>query len=94
MHTEDEAKKFYCPAYEIAAHIIGIVGEAVSKEFDVEPGNCLAGKCMMWRWAQKPNPDWKSDNGMMSTFQRDTRSDPPMYIPDKTRGYCGLAGRP
>jgi hypothetical protein len=56
--------------------------------------SCVASKCMAWRWAQIPNPDWKPDHGMMSTFGRDTRNDAPMYIDDKKRGYCGLGGRP
>lgn len=56
---------------------------------------CVASKCAMWRWAQKPNPDWKTDhNGMGIWPGRDTRNDPPMYIDDTTRGCCGLAGRP
>lgn len=55
---------------------------------------CVASKCMAWRWAQKPNPDWKSDHGGMMAWPRsDMRNDAPMYIDDTTRGYCGLAGR-
>lgn len=55
-------------------------------------GRCIAKGCMMWRWAQKPNPEWKPPN-MMTTYGIDTRNDPPMYIDDTTRGYCGLGGR-
>lgn len=57
---------------------------------------CLASACMAWRGAQKPNPDWKPNHsGGMGVYPpRDTRNDPPMYIADTTRGYCGLAGRP
>jgi hypothetical protein len=53
---------------------------------------CDASDCMMWRWAQKPNQDWKP-NSSMTWPARDTRSDPPMYVDDTTRGHCGLAGR-
>ncbi len=56
-------------------------------------GSCIASGCMAWRWAQKPNPDW-SPNMSQQWPQKDTRNDPPMYIADTTRGYCGLAGRP
>jgi len=49
---------------------------------------------MMWRWAQKPNPDWKGYGSAMQYPPRDERNDPPMYIDDTARGYCGLGGRP
>ncbi len=56
--------------------------------------DCKTIHCMMWRWAQKPNPDWKPGSSSISWPQRDMRDDPPMYIVDTSGGYCGLAGRP
>ncbi|MER9912855.1 hypothetical protein NKJ71_19705 [Mesorhizobium sp. M0050] len=55
---------------------------------------CVASKCMMWRWAQKPNPDWRPSGAMGTWPMQDHRNDPPMYLEDTTRGYCGLGGRP
>lgn len=56
---------------------------------------CTGNRCMGWRFEQKPNPDWKPQQVFFSAGGAgDTRSDPQPYIPDETRGYCGLAGRP
>ena len=40
--------------------------------------NCQGSKCMAWRWADE---DYDENNY-------------PIDFPPKTRGYCGLAGRP
>lgn len=56
---------------------------------------CAASKCMAWRWAQKPNPDWKPGHGVVMSYPPpDMRFDEPSHIDDTTRGYCGLGGRP
>lgn len=79
IRTEEEAKTRWCPL-------------ARQNEFSRQGDQCMASHCMAWRWARKLNPDWKPDH-TMSYPPRDTRNDPPMYIVDTTRGYCGLAGR-
>lgn len=90
MHTPEEALKLWCP----------MVRNGLNNRFRDQDGNerlinhCVSKSCMMWRWAQKPNPEWRPGHTAMQFPQRDTRSDPPMYLPDETRGYCGLAGRP
>lgn len=94
-YTEDEARTKWCPEARVAG---GQAGNRYSMDIDAAHhhafAKCIGSSCMMWRWAQKPNPDWKPDHGMMTTFGRDTRNDAPMYIDDTTRGYCGLGGRP
>lgn len=76
--TEDEAKKHICPM-------------SFGSHSGAQP--CIGAKCMAWRQAKKPNPDWKNDRGY-SYPAPDTRFDPPMFIPDPDHGYCGLAGNP
>ncbi len=95
-YTEEEAETKWCPQARVAG---GQAGNRYSMDIDATKAHafakCIGSNCMMWRWAQKPNPDWKpGDFGMMSYPQRDHRNDAPMYIDDTTRGYCGLAGRP
>jgi hypothetical protein len=78
--TEEQAKLKWCPM--------------------VRPGSpqraddfgCVGSNCMMWRWAEKPNPEWKPDTNQMWP-PRDPRFEPPMMICHETEGYCGLAGR-
>lgn len=87
--TEDEAKTKWCPFTR--------VGEQASGAAENRPDgsyNCIASGCMAWRWAQKPNPDWKEQNGMMVSYPpRDTRYDEPMYVEDRTHGHCGAFGK-
>ena len=40
--------------------------------------NCQGSRCMAWRWSDE---DYDENNY-------------PIDFPPKTRGYCGLAGRP
>ena len=61
-----------------------------NREYQSDWPKCIASECMMWRWADVPNPEWKP-NVAMQSFGRDTRDDPPMYIDSTTHGRCGLA---
>jgi len=54
---------------------------------------CVASRCMAWRWAQKANPEWKPRHSLQWPPLHPDEG-PPMYLEDRTRGYCGLAGRP
>lgn len=76
MYTPEEAKTKGCPATQVPGH---------------PHSTCIASACMAWRWAQKPNPDWKPSP---FTFPHDPRAAAPTYIEDREHGYCGLAGRP
>lgn len=85
--TEPAAAELWCP---LLPRYLKPGGMDVANDC-----RCIASRCTAWRWAQKPNPDWVIPSGVqMSSSQRDTRYDPPLFIEDKTRGYCGLAGRP
>jgi hypothetical protein len=55
---------------------------------------CRASECMAWRWAQKRNPAWKGRGWSASATPTHPEDEPPMYVEDRKRGYCGLAGRP
>lgn len=93
-YTENEAETKWCPAARVGS---GGSGNRYSFDIDATKASafakCIGSNCMMWRWANKPNPAWQPPN-MMTTYGADTRNDPPAYIDDTTRGYCGLAGRP
>jgi hypothetical protein len=98
MFTEDQAKKRQCCGPPIVASMSLIapsVAEngAALEDLVAKQSLCSGAQCMAWRWAQKPNPDWKPDHGMMYP-PPDRRLDPQPYIEDRERGYCGLAGRP
>lgn len=81
MLTEKQAKTKWCPL-------------AAANSTNPRKPLCIASNCAAWRWAQKPNPAWKDTRSMMATYPpSDTRFDEPMYIEDKTRGHCGIAGQ-
>lgn len=101
MHTEAEAKKKWCPEARIIA--VNNSGDHVQVAGNgrAEKGGgihrttmCIASDCMHWRWAQKPNPDWKPGGAIGIYPAPDRRFDTPPYIEDRTKGYCGLSGRP
>jgi len=96
-HTEEEAKKLWCPQARVVRYGNDICGNRHSIELDSSDpsgfAKCIGSNCMMWRWAQKPNPDWSPSMSQMQWPQKDTRNDTPMYIDDTTLGYCGLGGR-
>lgn len=76
-YTEDEARERWCPFF---------VEAAINRPEGMPQVCCIASQCMVWRWAQKRNPDWKA------ILHPDDEQ--PLYIEDGTRGYCGLAGKP
>lgn len=96
-YTEAEAKSKWCPFARTANGLEDAV--AVNRVFaKSEPDKdcyCLGSGCMAWRWGSKRNPNWKPGNmytmGGLPTHPED---EPPTYITDTERGYCGLAGRP
>lgn len=93
MMTEDEAKTRQCCGPQLIAMMnaaIATRGEGMIASASVF---CVGSACMAWRWARKPNEEWKPDHSMMWP-PRDNRLGPQPYIEDRERGYCGLAGRP
>lgn len=88
--TESEAKQKWCPEVRLDGD-----NRFVSKTGEILWGGryCIGSDCMMWRWAQKRNPNWKPDHGMMTTgWQQHPDDQEPLYIADEGRGYCGKAG--
>ena len=95
MHTEDEAKKLWCPhvralnaSVRDRTFITDAPGTAASNRYMLDGGkigihdscHCIASKCMAWRWADGPEDD----------VDGDTRADGRIA---KAQGYCGLAGK-
>ena len=75
--TEEEAKTKWCP---------------FAKE-DYKDAECIGSKCMAWRWALEPDPNFKPTHPMMDTHPRNPATDPSPWRASTTNGYCGLAGR-
>ena|SRR3990167_11273489 len=99
MLTEDEAKTKWCPWVRFVTPSAedNAPRNRLSAEYPerIEDWNrCIGSACMMWRWTEKPNPDWKPDSPMPWYPQEHPDDKPALYIEDKTRGYCGLAGKP
>jgi hypothetical protein len=107
--TEDEAKGKWCPFYRVATSGGDMDtyemdnrppdyeenGEGWSPTGQVRAeARCLGPACMAWRWGQKPNPDWKPQTGMSMPNYINPMTEAPMSIEDRSRGFCGLAGRP
>lgn len=94
-YTEYEAETKWCPAARVGN---GVGCNRYSMDIDAAKASafakCIGSNCMMWRWAQKPNPAWTPRSALGQWPVPDTRNDEPMYIDDTTRGYCGLGGRP
>ena len=79
MHTEDEAKKMWCPHVRIGDDqgASASINRAWSRGCP-DAANCIASKCMAWRWALSPEDaesEWNDDH-------------------QQPTGYCGLAGKP
>lgn len=110
MLTEEEASKKWCPFARMVGALDSDCGSDFPRNEGVLSGwnrrsdhlggtpapRCVASQCAAWRWGQKPNPDWKqpSFGFQMGMPWPDPRTEPPLYVADETRGYCGLAGRP
>ena len=101
--TEEQARRKECRAAPPVQFNGAMRRNEQTGEMEPMPGferpmflPCVASNCMMWRWVRKPNPHWTPAEHAVSAFYppRDARNDPPPYIEDTTRGYCGLAGRP
>lgn len=98
--TEAEAKECWCPFSRVnplrERSSFNRYHEETAGKVGPDSANCIASRCMAWRWRRKPNPDWQPEPFpiMSPSPPRDPRTDPPMYIADETRGYCGLATRP
>lgn len=92
--TEDEAKTKWCPHSRRTFDITkpGIAG-SMFPDGSWRP-TCIASACMMWRWGQERNPDWKPKHHMFSTTPVHPDDDSQPYVKSETDGYCGLAGRP
>lgn len=80
MHTEDEAKKLWCPQK-------GVDGSPWSEGFQC----CIASKCMAWRWAKIINPDHQPPRDMWPDRREPHEKE--LYIDGREKGYCGLAGK-
>lgn len=83
MHTEDEAKKLWCPEHR------GIIGsESANNNFHSDTC-CIASQCMHWRWDMKwvsSSTDGTANGNVVVVLER-LKGEP-------KRGYCGLSGRP
>lgn len=88
MHTEDEARKLWCPKF-----LGGILWVSTESEPERNPAysRCIASECCMWRWIYA---DYHV--GRITTFDVDTGetriSGGEKEAP--THDYCGLAGKP
>jgi len=90
MHTEDEARKLWCPM----ARASGVAAdEGINRDF-IEPGaipfTCIASECAAWRWVP---PDTWVDPGEMPPPDgyklTDTSNLGKHYVGPMKRGYCG-----
>lgn len=79
--TEPEAREKWCPMVRFT----NTTGRAPS-----DGDFCIASRCMMWRWGQIPNPEYRSN----MAYQVYPPPQTPMFLTDTERGFCGLAGRP
>jgi len=95
MHTEEDARKLWCPFARVSCSNQPVEGNHApnrwaSGEIPRE-ANCIASECAAWRWARKPNPDYREGNIWPEQRPVHERE---MYIKDTERGFCGLAGQP
>lgn len=101
MHTEDEAKKLWCPMVREATM------EGNNRDGPEHYAVCLASGCAFWRWLPltTAEPGWKEamktliDEGMNNAQAAKEIQKPETKrrfgLPEKPyRGFCGLAGRP
>ena len=92
MHTEEQARKLWCPMVRYLATFRGADGKLEAavgynrgaQDSGMSSARCVASECAMWRWAK--DADWISRAD--KEFQRSGKRIEP------ERGYCGLAGKP
>lgn len=56
--------------------------------------NCIASRCMFWRWKKIPNPAWKDETAFVFRPANNPYASEPMTVDSTTFGHCGLAGVP
>ena len=88
MHTEEEAKKLWCP-FSRVTNKFGDGGgnrwDHTIPDADCPNGStCVAVACMAWRWANDENGEPAYQTRQVHDYATDN-------IP---LGYCGLAGKP
>jgi hypothetical protein len=96
--TEDEAKTKWCP-HAVASHT-----DPRQRVEDRFLHQCIGSACMAWREdAQMPAPQWVHPGVLATAWLgwqvTPTPPDHRGYVlierpQGKTRGFCGLAGRP
>lgn len=95
MHTEDEAKKLWCPMVRHAVEDLpGTNRAGTSNPTKVTDWNgCIASGCAMWRWAE-PEKRKCPKCGGIGPLNCTTCFGTGRTTRDDRRGYCGLAGNP
>ena len=96
MHTEDEAKKMWCPQAQVSAAADGgQSGDWWNRDASHSPGYgqqscCIASKCMAWRWLRET-----PIRGLTATAESKTGIMIKSSDPESPKlGHCGLAGKP
>jgi hypothetical protein len=103
--TEAEMVKTWCPHARVAIALSPVGRDNVISGFVVmnryeETGDvprasmCLGSVCSQWRWAREKNPEYKPLSYMTPIKAVHPADEEQPWRPSKTRGYCGLAGRP
>lgn len=86
--TETDAKTRWCPMVRYADHYHGSTfnrGGLPNNVWDISPDsaaylcNCIASRCMMWRWL--------ADDTLRGRFDKPTAEEAARRL-----GFCGLAG--
>ncbi len=86
MHTEEEAKKLWCPmARQAYGDSSGIAGVNLMQGASIFVP-CRASACGMWRWSVTP------EQAKKLSIQARTDGIRPHNSIEK--GHCGLAGKP
>ncbi len=95
MHTEDEAKKKWCPHVQVSVST-GIDGteaddnrNSTTHDFDRQPV-CIGSACMAWCWAKVINPEHQPHDGMWPDKRAPNEKE--LYIDGRDKGFCGLSG--
>lgn len=53
MHTEEQAKKLWCPEVRKIMEANGGRNGIAATSINTEDALCIASECMHWRWAQR-----------------------------------------